>query len=55
LDRGVWFHIREGVRGVVVRDEQGRPAVYILCEPSSHYYEVMTRSPWMPVLVGELI
>jgi hypothetical protein len=27
LDRGVWYHIREGVRGVVVRDEQGRPAV----------------------------
>jgi hypothetical protein len=55
LDRGVWFRIREGVRGVAVRDEQGSPVVYVLCEPATHYYQVMTRSQWMPVLVGELI
>jgi hypothetical protein len=55
LDRGVWFRLREGVRGVVVRDERGRPAVYTLVEPASHYHQVMTRSAWMPVLVGELI
>jgi hypothetical protein len=55
LDRGVWFRIREGVRGVVVLDEQEKPVVYVLCEPASHYYQVMTRSAWMPVLVGELI
>ena len=40
---------------VVVRDEQGSPVVYVLCEPATHYYQVMTRSPWMPVLVGDLI
>ena len=56
LDRGVWFRVREGVRGVAVRDEQGRPVVYVLVEPASHYYAVMTRgSDWMPSLVGELI
>lgn len=55
VDRGVWYQVREGVRGVAVRDEQGRPVVYVLVEPSTHYYEVMTRSPWMPVLVGQLI
>jgi hypothetical protein len=55
LDRGVWYQVREGVRGVVVRDEQGRPAVYVLVEAASHYYHVMTRSEWMPVLVGERI
>jgi hypothetical protein len=56
LDKGVWFAIREGVRGVAVRDERGRPVVYPLVEPASHYYQVMTRgSAWMPVLVGELI
>ena len=27
LDRGVWYRVREGVRGVVVRDEQERPVV----------------------------
>jgi hypothetical protein len=55
VDRGVWFAIREGVRGVVVRDERGRPVVYVLVETASHYYQVMTRSVWMPVLVGERI
>jgi hypothetical protein len=35
--------------------EQGRPVVYPIVEPATHYYEVMTRSEWMPVLVGELI
>ena len=53
LDRGVWFRVREGVRGVVVQDEHGSPVVYVLCEPATHYYRVMTRSEWMPVLVGE--
>lgn len=56
LDSGVWFHVREGVRGVVVRDERGQPVVYALCQPASHYYAVMTRgSRWMPVLVDEMI
>ncbi len=55
LDRGVWFRIREGIRGLSVRDEEGQPIVYVLCEPASHYYQIMTRNPWMPVLVGERI
>jgi hypothetical protein len=28
---------------------------YMLCEPASHYYQVMTRSPRMPVLIDERI
>ena len=55
LDRGVWYSVREGVRGVVVRDEEGSPVAYVLVEPSTHYYQVMTRSEWMPSLVRELI
>jgi hypothetical protein len=55
LDGGVWFDVREGVRGVAVRDERGEPVVYPLVEPASHYYGVMTRSDWMPVLVNERI
>jgi hypothetical protein len=31
------------------------PTVYVLCEPASHYYEIMTRSKWAPVLIGERI
>ena len=55
LDRGVWYQIREGVKGLVVSDEKGEPVVYVLVEPASHYYQVMTRSAWMPVLIGECI
>jgi hypothetical protein len=55
IDNGVWFHVSQGVRGIAVRDERGCPVVYVLVEPSTHYYQVMTRSVWMPSLVGELI
>jgi hypothetical protein len=55
LDGGIWFRVRQGVRGVVVGDERGDPVVYVLVEPASHYYTVMTRSAWMPVLLGERI
>jgi hypothetical protein len=55
LDKGVWYRIRQGVRGVVVADEGGRQRVYVVCEPASHYYRTMTRSDWMPALIGERI
>ena len=55
LDEGIWYRIRQGVRGLLVRDESGTPVVYVLVEPASHYYQVMTRSSWMPILVGERI
>ena len=55
LDRGVWYLVREGVRAIVVRDERGQPVAYVLVEPSTHYYKIMTRSGWMPALVGESI
>jgi hypothetical protein len=44
LDLGVWFAIKKGVRGLAVRDEQGRAVVFPVCEPVSHYYALMTRS-----------
>jgi uncharacterized integral membrane protein len=55
LDRGVWFRIRQGIRGLLVPDERGLAVVYMICEPASHYYHVMTRSNRMPVLIEERI
>ena len=55
FDGGVWYAVRQGLRGVLVSDERGAAHVYPLCEPASHYYRVMTRSEWMPVLIGERI
>jgi hypothetical protein len=53
LEGGVWFRVRQGVRGLLVHDDQDEPAAYILCEPATRYYRVMTRSDRMPVFIGE--
>ena len=55
LERGVWFRIRQGIRGLLVLDERSTAVVYMICEPSTHYYQVMTRSNRMPVLIEERI
>ncbi len=55
LDNGVWFHVERGMRAVVACGRDGRPAAFVLVEPASHYYRVMTRSRWMPCLVGQVI
>jgi len=56
LDKGVWYLIRQGIRGLLVHDEDRQPRAYVICEPSSHYYQIMTRgSRWMPVLIDERI
>ena len=55
LEKGVWFQIKEGIQGVVVHDESERPHIYMLTQPASHYYQVMTRHERMPVLIGQVI
>jgi hypothetical protein len=55
FERGVWFRIRQGIRGLLVPDEQGVAVVYMICEPASHYYQIMTRSTRMPILIQERI
>jgi hypothetical protein len=52
---GVWFKVKQGMRGLLVRDRTGNPVVFLLSEPATRYYQVMTRADWMPVLVGEVI
>jgi hypothetical protein len=55
LESGVWYAVWQGARGLLVRDEREEARVYVICEPASHYYAVMVRSAWMPVLIGERI
>jgi hypothetical protein len=43
------------MHGLMVADEQGRDVVYMICEPATHYYRVMTRSSRMPALIDEQI
>ncbi|WP_231749927.1 hypothetical protein [Tautonia plasticadhaerens] len=53
--RGVWYLIETGFRGLVVPDERGWAVAYMLCEPASHYYRIMTGSDRMPVLIDQRI
>lgn len=55
LERGVWFQIPQGIKGVVIHDQRQRPYVYMLLQPASHYYEVMTGYQREPVFIGEQI
>ena len=54
-ERGVWYAIQQGIRGLLVPDEQGKAVVYMICEPASHYYQVMTRNARMPVFIDQRI
>jgi hypothetical protein len=55
LEGGVWFRVRRGFRGLLVRAPDGDPHVYVVCEPPTRYYRVMTRGVIMPVLIDEVI
>ncbi len=53
FEKGVWYQITQGIRGVLVRDERGAPHVYMLTTHPSHYYRIMTRCSRMPVLIEQ--
>jgi hypothetical protein len=53
--RGVWYKVQVGIRGLLVPDERGRAVAYMICEPSSHYYHVMTGAGRMPVFIDQRI
>ncbi|VTR92538.1 Uncharacterized protein OS=Isosphaera pallida (strain ATCC 43644 / DSM 9630 / IS1B) GN=Isop_1313 PE=4 SV=1 [Gemmata massiliana] len=55
LANGVWYKVKQGMRGLLVHDRKGAPVVFLICQPATRYYQVMTRSDWMPALVGEVI
>lgn len=55
LERGVWFQIREGIQGTIIHDQHECPYVYLLLQPASHYYQVMTGYHREPVFLGEQI
>lgn len=53
--RGVWYLIEQGIRGLLVPDERGYAVAYMICQPSSHYYQIMTSAPRMPVFIDQQI
>lgn len=55
LEKGVWFPITQGIRGILVRDERSEPHVYMLTKPASHYFQTMTKHDRAPVLIDQEI
>jgi hypothetical protein len=55
LDGGIWFAVKEGVRGLVVTNEKGEKRVYVFCGAASNYYAVMTKEDLMPCLAGNTV
>lgn len=55
VERGRWFRVVQGIRGLLVPDERGFAVVYMICVPPTRYYTVMTRSDRMPVLINQTI
>jgi hypothetical protein len=54
-DGAVCYCVRQGVRGLLVRNEAGVERAFGIAEPASYYYKIMTRGMWMPLLIGERI
>jgi len=52
---GIWYKLKQGIRGLLVPTRSGEPVVFMICEPATRYYRVMTRAEWMPLLIGEVI
>jgi hypothetical protein len=55
LADGVWYRVNQGMRGLIVSDREGKPVVFMVCQPSTRNYRVMTRAGLMPMLVDEVI
>ena len=53
--RGVWYKVDVGIRGLLLPDERGNAVAYMICEPSTYYYRIMTGSSRMPVLIDQRI
>ncbi|GEM_PF-458921 len=55
LENGVWFPVNHGIEGILVRDANERPHVYMLTMEGTHYYKIMTGRNRTPVLVKQVI
>jgi hypothetical protein len=55
LMNGVWFRVKQGMKGLLVRTRQDDPVVFMVSEPATRYFQVMTRAEWMPALIDEVI
>ena len=55
LVNGIWFQVKKGIRGILIRDTNGLKRVFIVTQASTHYFKIMTRSERMPILIDQTI
>ncbi|MBD3330053.1 hypothetical protein GF354_00820 [Candidatus Peregrinibacteria bacterium] len=51
---GVWFQVREGISAILVSGF-GKKKCFILTEPSTRYFKIMTGSLRMPVMINQIV
>ena len=52
LEKGVWFEIDGGLKGILVNDEAETPHVFMLTQPASSEYIELTMHERMPVFLN---
>jgi hypothetical protein len=55
LQNGVWYTVKHGIEGFVVRDDSNRHHVYMLTGDATHYYRIMTGKDRCPLLIKQVI
>lgn len=53
--KGVWFQVRQGIRGILVYDRAEKPHCFLLTQPATHYFKIMTGADRMPVLIDQIV
>jgi hypothetical protein len=51
LEKGVWFPIDTGMRGILVSDENAEKHVFMLTQPADSAYLALTKHERMPVFL----
>lgn len=52
LEKGVWFKIDTGMKGVIVHDEAEQEHVYMLTKDAEDTYRALTKHDRMPVFIA---
>ncbi len=55
LVNGVWFQVKQGIQGLIIKSELGTRHCYMLTQPSTHYFKTMTGAERMPLLVNQVL
>jgi hypothetical protein len=52
---GVWFQVRQGIHGILVYDADEIAHCYMITQPATHYFKIMTGADRMPALIEQII